>query len=263
MTDKNSTALVPLTWSDAKEMSKTLATCSVISSDLRNAPANVLATIMAGAELGIPPMTALRSIHIIKGRPVLSASLMVGLVLASGKAEYFVRKESSATSATYETKRFGAPAQSMTFTIEDAIAAQLTAGGRRKEGARSDGGNWEKYPQRMLEARAKAALARDVYPDVLEGCYTEDEARDFSEPEFAPPPPVAVVTDAVIVEDEAVSPEEALMNELTDNEHDQITLMDIGKRAADTIAKGHSLYGAFRQCWAEKKAELVEQGLWS
>ncbi len=37
----------------------------------------------------------------------------------------------------------------------------------------------------MLRARAKSALARDVFGDVLAGCYEEDEARDF-EPTRAP-----------------------------------------------------------------------------
>jgi hypothetical protein len=55
----------------------------------------VFATIVAGRELGIPALTALRSIHVIEGKPTLSAHLIVALVLRSGFAEYFRLIEST------------------------------------------------------------------------------------------------------------------------------------------------------------------------
>jgi len=42
-------------------------------------PEAIYSAILTGLELGLPPMKALRSIHLVQGRPVLSADLMVGL----------------------------------------------------------------------------------------------------------------------------------------------------------------------------------------
>ena len=39
----------------------------------------------------------------------------------------------------------------------------------------------------MLAARAKAELARDVYPDVLSGCYTSDEIGEYERPAYTKP----------------------------------------------------------------------------
>lgn len=167
-----STALVPTNLGDVMRLSAELAKSALLPQELRGKTADVLATILAGEELGIKPMAALRSIHIIKGKPVLSADGMVAVVLGSGLAEYFTCTESTGAVATYETKRRGSPTpQRMSFTIDEAKAAGLASGD-----------NWKRYGAAMLRARAKAALARDVYPDALAGVYEEGEAREFSGP---------------------------------------------------------------------------------
>lgn len=168
--------IVPRSIDEVRSLAVLFAKSTLLPPELRGKEADVFVTLMAGAELGIPPMAALRSIYVVKGKPVLSADLMVGVVLSSGIAEYFVCVEESATSVTYETRRRGAAEpQSCTWTLEDAQRAQLV----------TDNSTWKKYPRAMLKARCKAALARDVYPDVLAGCYDEDEARDFA-PDPAP-----------------------------------------------------------------------------
>lgn len=172
MTDNNkSLSIVPRSIAEALSLSEQLAKASTLSEGLRGNTSNVLAAMLAGQEMGLAPMAALRSIHIIKGKPVLAADAMVAVVLASGKCEYFDRVEESATSVTYETKRVGSPnKRRCTWTIEDAQRAQLV-----------NNDNWRKHPIAMLAARAKSTLARDVYPDILAGCYSDDEAREFSD----------------------------------------------------------------------------------
>lgn len=168
-------------------LAQMLSKSSLLPPDLRGKEADIAVTVMAGRELGLAPMASLRSINVIKGKPVLGADAMVGLVLSAGVADYFSFIESTATIATYETKRKGAPhPQRLSFTFEQAKAAGLTGND-----------NWRKYPDAMLRARAKAALARDVYSDVLAGCYTEDEAAAFSDYR---PPARHVVEDAIDAE---------------------------------------------------------------
>lgn len=169
MSNDKSLAIIPRTLDEVRSLSAQFAKSNLLPDALRGKEADVFVSIMAGQELGLPPMAALRGVHVVKGKPILSADTMVGVVLGSGMAEYFSCTAETSTSVTYETRRRGAPApQSCSWSMEDAKRAGL------------EGDNWKKYPRAMLKARCKAMLARDVYPDVLAGCYDEDEAREFS-----------------------------------------------------------------------------------
>jgi hypothetical protein len=153
-------------------------------------PEAVFYVIAAGRELGFSVVQSLRSLHIIDGKLVMSADMMVGQVLRSGLAEYFVLIESTDKIATYETKRHGAPAPTrMSYTIEQATRAGLVS----KQ-------NWKLHPEAMLRARCAAALARAVYPDALQGMYDPDEAEEFRRP--APT--------SVVVQAQSVTPVAAL-----------------------------------------------------
>src|SRR6185295_12230242 len=99
---------------------------SLLPPDLRGKEADVFVSIMAGQELGLPPMAALRGVHVVKGKPVLSADTMVGIVLGSGLAEYFSCIKEDAMECAYETKRRGSPhPQRCTWSLDDAKRAGL------------------------------------------------------------------------------------------------------------------------------------------
>jgi len=125
-----------------------------------------------GRDLGLSYTAALRLFHVIDGKPSLSADGMVAIVLASGQCDYFETCESTSEVATVKTRRKGRSERTMSFTLAEAQKAGL-----------SNRGNWGKYPAAMLRARAKSALARDVYPDLLAGIYDPDElaAADVEE----------------------------------------------------------------------------------
>lgn len=192
----NALALTPQSVADANTMAVTLAKSKLVPDHFRDKPSDVFMAITYGLELGMPPVTSLMAIAVIKGKPTLYASAMVALVLGSGKAVYFRCVESTGTSATYETQRANSPEpERKTFTVEDAKAAGLL------------GGMYSKYPKQMLEARAKAYLARDVYPDVLHGMMSAEEAQEL-EPDAvnvekfeAPPEHLEEVEDAEVVAD--------------------------------------------------------------
>lgn len=135
-------------------------------------PQAVLATILAGRELGLQAMASLRSIHIVEGKPTLSADLLRALVVQSGHARYFRCTERTAERATFETQRGDDPPMSLTFTLEEGRAMWA-----KGEDAWNKSG-WGKHPADMLVARASAKLARLVYPDVCFGLYTPDELTD-------------------------------------------------------------------------------------
>lgn len=134
-------------------------------------PDQALMIMLAGKDLGFSYTQALRSFHVINGRPTLSADAMVAICKASPDCEKFERVEETATSVTWAAKRRGEREQSCTFTLEDAKRAGLL---EKRDS------NWSKYPTRMLNARAKAFLARDLFPDLLAGLLEDSEAADIA-----------------------------------------------------------------------------------
>lgn len=160
----------PVTLQELHQLSRTLAVSSLIPEGLRQKPSDVAVVLMTGNELGLKPMQSLRSIHVIKGRGVMSADLIIGLCKkAAPLCRYFMLVSSDDRSATYETHRDGEPKPvAMTFTIEQAKTAGLLGNA-----------TWAKYPAAMLRARCGAALARAVYPDLVGGLYDTDEGREI------------------------------------------------------------------------------------
>jgi hypothetical protein len=176
-TETGITIISPRSLAEAKELASTLSTARTIPEALQKAPADVLAIVMAGAELGLAPMQSLRALVLIKGKPTLSADAMGALVKSRRDVcEYLVLDSSDAKAATYTTKRVGDPKPTtLSFAIEDATRAGL------------NGDNWRKFPAAMLRARALSAICRAVYPDLILGVYDPDELEAPVEKEVPPP----------------------------------------------------------------------------
>lgn len=154
---------------EALKLAGTLADSGLVPSALRGKPSDVLVVMMKGRELGLGAMAALGSIHVIEGKATLSADLIVGLILKSGKCEYFTLVESTREKATYRTKRKDSPHEvQLTFTIDDARQAGLLGKS-----------NWKAWTPDMLCARCSSRLGREVYPDVAAGLYEEDEGDEI------------------------------------------------------------------------------------
>lgn len=135
--------------------------------DADTTAAQITAAILTGRELGMEPMAALRSIHVIQGTPALSALALRALLLSHGHD--IVLEEATNTRATIAGRRKGADAwQRITWTMDDAKARNLA--GKP---------NWRSQPRNMLIARATADVARLVAADVLLGVpYVIEELED-------------------------------------------------------------------------------------
>lgn len=172
-------ALAPKSFPELHEMAKTLSSSALLPAALKQSPANVALIIQTGLELGMMPMQAIRMIHIIEGKPTLSADGMAGLCLrARDVCEYITLVASSGAKATYKAKRRGSEQVELSFTIEQAKVAGLTGKG-----------NWAKFPEAMLRARALSGICRAVFADLVGGLYDFDEL----EREEKDVTPVAVV----------------------------------------------------------------------
>lgn len=134
---------------------------------LRGKPEEVTAVILAGNELGLQPMAALKSVDIIQGTPALRAHAMRGLIQSKGHHIELV--ESTDTHCVMRGRRKGAEKwQTVTWTTQR--AGQL--GLLNKD-------QWKKQPQTMLVARATGELCRLIASDALHGMPYAAEELDF------------------------------------------------------------------------------------
>lgn len=142
-----------------------LAQSQMVPVAYRRKPHDILAATLAGRELGLSPMAAMQRIHMIDGRPTLSAEAMVALVQRAGH-EIWVDPASNESGATVHGQRRGSErVHTLTFTMDEAKAAGIT-----------NKSNWRSYPKAMLRARAISALCRIAFADVLAGyAYDPDE----------------------------------------------------------------------------------------
>ena len=136
-----------------------------IPAALLGKPNAIAACILTGLELGMGPMEAMRTIHIVKGRATMAAEAMLGRAIRAGvRVEWPV---SNTTIATISLQR-GDAKHTHSFTIQEAQQAGLASGD-----------NWKKYPAAMLRARCVSAAMRAFCPDVLgAGVYVEGEIED-------------------------------------------------------------------------------------
>jgi hypothetical protein len=154
--------------------------------------AKAVTKVLAGQELGLGPMTSMTGIHVVQGKPTLSASLVGALIKRSGRYDYRVKTLTDTECLLWFYER-GEKVGESRFTLEDAKAAGLL-------------GNqtWQKFVRNMLHSRALTNGARWYCPDVFGGAvYTPDEMGavvdgetgevvSVPEPEPAPEPTVVV-----------------------------------------------------------------------
>ncbi len=124
--------------------------------------AQLATKIMAGRELGYGPYASVNGIHVIQGKPQVSANLMASAVKANPKYDYKIRKMSD-TGVSIEFFENGQSVGNSEFTDADAKRAGTQ--------------NMGKYPRNMMFARALSNGVRWFCPDVFNGqsVYVEGE----------------------------------------------------------------------------------------
>ena len=150
-------------WNVRLQMAQVLLDSGFLPRNTYQTPAQVLAIMMCGDMLGIPPMAALTNINVIQGKPTIPPQLMLALVYHTGKLDD-IQIADDGQACTVVIKRAAKTEHTTTFSQNDATAMGL---------AGKD--NWRKQPAVMRQWRAVAAACRVVFPDVIMGFYTPDE----------------------------------------------------------------------------------------
>lgn len=150
----------------AYKVAQRLVESSFVPQQFKGKPVEATAAILAGIEVGLQPMAALRAFDVIQGQAAPRALTLRAVAQSHGHEIELV--ESTATRCRVKARRRGGDWQTITWTIDRAKELGLTG----KD-------NWRKQPQAMLVARATSEAARLVAADAILGIgYSVEEIAD-------------------------------------------------------------------------------------
>lgn len=191
-------AIIPQTFEDVQRIAKMVADSGLAPYGM-DTQAQICVAIMHGAELGLPPMSAIQKVAVINGRPSIWGDAIPALLWARGFK--LIEKELIASGTVGEVNGYECTVIrpdgteiKRKFTRKDAKDAGLwndkptVTRKNRKTGETYTTANdspWFRYPIRMLQMRARGLAARDGAADVLSGLYLAEEAQDIA-PEVEP-----------------------------------------------------------------------------
>jgi len=129
--------------------------------------ATIAAALLTGQELGLGPMSSLRSIDVVNGTPALRAVAMRGLVLAAGH-DMWVESASDVRAIVCGQRRGSEHVQRCEWDEDRARKLNLW-----------DKPGWRKQRRNMLIARATSECARLTAPERILGLgYSAEELSD-------------------------------------------------------------------------------------
>ncbi|WP_427422688.1 hypothetical protein [Lysinibacillus fusiformis] len=192
------------------KMAQTLVETSFVPQAFRGKPVEATAAMLAGAEVGLSPMAALRSFDVIQGTAAPRANTLRAIVQSMGHQIRVV--ESTDTVAIVEGCRRGEDTwQRSEWTIDRARRMKLTG----KD-------NWTNQPQAMLVARATAECARLIASDAILGIpYAAEEIRDHPELQDAIPAAMPLTVDDITDDPEPATDGQLAIGDIIDGEADQ------------------------------------------
>ncbi|MEE9159889.1 MAG: recombinase RecT [Gammaproteobacteria bacterium] len=196
---------------EMRRFSAWVAQSSFCPKGMQGKEGDVMCAIQFGAEVGLPPMQSIQDIAVINGRPSLWGDALLGLVMQSGlcdsiKETFSGNKFDDGYGWTCSVKRKG---------VEDAVVRSFAVADAKRAKKWGTDGPWTTYPDRMLLFRARGFALRDLFPDVLKGLISREEAMDMPPEtitvvnEAEAPKTIADLTDKMAVEDEAIKAEPA------------------------------------------------------
>lgn len=212
----------------------------------------VFAVVEKAKSIGVSPLDALNGgMYFVKGKVELSSGMMNQLIRAQKHSITKDRKSDNTICILHGRRADNGDTWTESFSIEDAKTAGIY------------GNQWLKYPKDMLFARALSRLARQLFPDVIKGCYVQGEIRDSvilerEEAREIMQEPEIEVLDKQEVSDEEIS---LLLNYLDSDLELKTNIVNFMKRELQTedfAALPRKMYIAFR-AKAKKRAEEREE----
>jgi hypothetical protein len=189
------TPIIPRTIEEVARIAKAVIVAGLAPDSYKGGSDEMVASkimigIMKGAEVGFAPLTALSTIAIIQGRPVIWGDGAVALVQRYGVVEKIEQTYEGLESGVGDGKEpiikdfpddFAAVCRIWRkdqpvpfegrFSVRDAKRAGLWGNVKKS--------TWLEYPKRMLANRARAFAMRDGFADCLSGLQIREEIEDL------------------------------------------------------------------------------------
>lgn len=151
----------------------------------------IAVAIMAGLEVGLPPMQAVQGIAVINGMPTVYGDARDALVEASGLLEDRLEEHELDNHGMFLWWRCTVWRKGRKTPIVQTVTRTQAA----RAGWLKKTGPWQDSPNRMAQERARGWAYRDAFPDVLKGLVDRNEALEMTDvtergsATTAPPPP--------------------------------------------------------------------------
>ncbi len=154
--------------------------------------------ILTNMEMGRPIITGLQDLAIINGKCGIYGGATIAMILASGEMEegYPIEKETGTPyeddwTFTYTVKRKRRPEATGKWTWKDSKRAGFDEVDKHLP--------WARFPQRMMQWKARAWVNQDQFGDILRGMKTVEELHDYVDMDVQsngtfqrPPPPLKI-----------------------------------------------------------------------
>lgn len=124
----------------------------------------IFAIVQKAKALRLNPMEALNGgMYCVQGKVEMSSNMMIQLVRQAGHSVTKDKRSDDTVCILHGKRKDNGDTWTESFSINDAKRAGIYKN------------TWEKFPRNMLFARALSNLARQLFPDVIGGCYVEGE----------------------------------------------------------------------------------------
>lgn len=155
----------PAQWTQMMQMGDTLLKSGFLPTSIKT-PAQAVAIMLKGWEMGVPAMQAFAQISVIQGKPAVGAELMLARIYDRfPNADIQVVKRDAEGCHIKARRDKKAAYVDFKFEVEDAKRADLMG----KD-------NWRKWPKNMFYWRAVSDMARAMWPECLAGAsHTPEE----------------------------------------------------------------------------------------
>lgn len=231
----------------AHSIATTLVQTTFVPDGFKGKPGEATAAILAGLEVGLQPMAALRSFDVIQGQAAPRALTLRAIVQSFGHE--MVLEESTATRCKMRGKRRGSSEWvGVTWTIDRAKDLGLT--GKH---------NWKAQPQAMLVARATSELARLIAADAILGLgYSAEEIADGGPVEQATTRQTLDATPTGTRKMSRKAPAPAAPPELADDVHDAEVVEEPETGEAITKAQSKALHASFNDAGITERDQRLD-----